>query len=134
MPRFPSREWTLEYCKALNENEAYRKSAKGWVWPILMIVENAPGYEGKKPGLLLKLNNGVCESAEFYEDASNVDAPFILSADYKVWLDIINGKLNPLTAIVRRKLKLVKGSYSTIMRYPIAALNMVATAKKVPIE
>ncbi len=130
MPKFPSREWAEEYCKALNSNEKYARAAKGWVWPILFVVRE----EDRKRGFILKLNNGKCEGVEWFEDASKADAPFILEATLKDWLAVINGKINPLTAIVRRKLALTKGSTSTIMRYPMAALEMVSTAQKVPIE
>ena len=129
MPRFPSREWAEEFCRELNRSESYRRSAKGWVWPILFLVRN-----GEPKGFILKLNNGVCEGVEWVEDPSKADAPFVLEATLSDWLDIIQGKTNPLAAIMRRKLVLAKGSYSTIMRFPVAALEMVKAAQRVPIE
>ena len=129
MPRFPSREWAEEYCRELNRSDAYARSARGWVWPILFVVK-----DGDRKGFVLKLNNGKCEGVEWYDDASQADAPYVLEATLHDWLDIIQGKVNPLTAIMRRKLVLTKGSYSTIMRYPIAALEMVKAAQRVPIE
>lgn len=131
MPKFPSKEWAEGYCKALNESESYRRSAGGWVWPILFKVEAG---EGPSPGFTLKLNNGACEGVEWYDDASKADAPFILSATLRDWLDIIQGKVNPVTAIVRRQLKLEKGDMGTIMRYPLAALEMVKAAQRVGME
>jgi putative sterol carrier protein len=131
MPRFPSREWAEEYCRALNENQNYKRAGKGWVWPILFRVES---QEEVSPGFVLYLENGECKKVEWYDDSSKADAPYVLSATLDDWLDIIRGKTNPLTAIVRRKLKLVKGNYSVIMRYPIAALEMVKSAQKVPME
>ncbi len=129
MPKFPSKEWAEKYCEELNRNEAYARSGKGWVWPMLFLVR---GEERK--GFILKLNNGKCMGVEWYDDPSQADAPFILEATLKDWLDVIQGKVNPLVAIMRRKLVLAKGDYSTVMRYPIAALEMVKTAQKVPIE
>ncbi|MCE4601136.1 MAG: SCP2 sterol-binding domain-containing protein [Desulfurococcales archaeon] len=139
MPRFPSKEWAEAYCRELNNNPNYERSGKGWVWPILFKISKLPEeldkeFEGKKPGFILKLNNGKCEGVEWYDDASQADAPFILSATYNDWLDIISGKINPLTAILRRKLVVEKGNYSVIMRYPIAALEMVKTAQRVGVE
>ncbi len=135
MPRFPSREWAIEYCKSLNNNERYKKAGKGWTWPILFIVEDIPDDIGQgvsgRPGFILYLENGECKKVEWFDDAEGVEAPYVLSAKYSDWLDIIDGKLNPLTAIIRRKLKLVKGDYGTIMRFPIAALEMVKSAQLV---
>ncbi len=131
MPKFPSKEWAEEYCKALNESEGYKRSARGWVWPILFKVESS---EGPSPGFVLKLNNGTCEGVEWYDDSSKAEAPYVLSATLKDWLDIIQGKVNPVTAIVRRQLKVEKGDFATIMRYPLAALEMVKAAQKVKTE
>jgi putative sterol carrier protein len=131
VPKFPSREWAVEYCNALNNSDSYAKSARGWVWPILFVVRES---SGAKKGFVLKLNNGRCEGVEWYDDASSADAPYILEASLDDWIDIIQGKVNPLMAIMRRKLALVKGDYSTIMRFPVAALEMVKAAQKVPIE
>ncbi len=130
MPKFPSREWAEAYCEELNKSERYARSARGWVWPILFVVRS----EGGRQGFVLKLNNGRCEGVEWYDDASQADAPYILEASLSDWLDVISGKVNPIAAIMRRKLVLAKGSYSTIMRYPMAALEMVKAAQRVPIE
>ncbi len=122
-PRFPSREWAEEYCRLLDSSERYRNSGRGWRHPILFKIAGGPGF-------LLYLENGRCKGVEWYDDASGVDAPFILSGSLEDWIDVIKGKVNPLTAIVRRKLKVEKGDISLILRYSIAALEMVNVAQK----
>jgi len=139
MPKFPSKEWAEEYCKVLNSHEPYKKAARGWQWPILFKVRDLPEelrkeYPSGEPGFLINLKDGDCLGVEWYDDASNADAPFIISASYKDWIEIITGKLNPLTAIIRGRLKIEKGDYKTIMRFPIAALEMVEAAKRVGVE
>ncbi len=128
LPEFPSREWAEAYCRALNENESYRAAARGWVWPILFKVRE-PG--GGSKGFILYLRDGRCDGVEWLEDAEKGDAPFVLSAAREAWIEVISGRLNPISAIMRRKLILEKGDYSLIMRFPVAALQMVATAQKV---
>lgn len=130
MPRFPSREWAEEFCRRLNSSEGYRRSARGWVWPILFKIVG----EGGSQGFVVKLNNGVCEGVEWYDDASKADAPFILSASLSEWLEVINGKVSPLMAITRGRLKLEKGDIKKVLRYPVAALEMVKAAQSVPAE
>jgi len=139
MPRFPSREWAEEFCKAINESEGYRRSAKGWVWPILFKVTDLPDelrkiYAGGNPGMKVELDNGVCKGVAWYDDSEGVDSPYIISAKYSDWLDVINGKVHPVSAFVRRRLKLEKGSFATIMRYSMAAVELVKCAQKVGIE
>jgi len=123
--RFPSREWAEEYCRRLDSSERYRNSGRGWRYPILFKI----GSSG--PGFILKLNNGRCLGVEWYDDATSVDAPVIIEADLDDWIDVINGRVNPLIAIMRRKLRVTKGSISTILRYSIAALEMVSVAQSI---
>ena len=139
MPLFPSREWAEEFCRAINESKAYRDSARGWVWPILFKVIDLPDelremYPSGSPGMLVDLEDGVCKGVVFYEDASGTDAPYIISARYRDWIDVINGRIHPLSAFLRRKLRLEKGSIGVIMRYPTAAVELVKCARMVGVE
>lgn len=131
MPKFPSREWAEEYCRQLNSSEEYRRSGRGWVWPILfkMVMD-----DGSVKGIMARLNNGTCEGVEWLDDAQGADAPFILTATLKDWLEIIKGNINPLIAITRGKLKMEKGDVGKILRYPVAALEMVKAAQRVPTD
>lgn len=139
MPRFPSRGWAEAYCEELNRNEGYARSGRGWVWPVLFRVTGLPKelserFGGKEPGFVLMLNNGRCEGVAWYDDSSKADAPFVLSASFDDWLEVISGRLDPLVAIMRRKLVIEKGSFATIMRYSVAALEMVKSAQRVGLE
>ncbi len=133
---FPSREWAEAYCKALNESPEYRRLGKGWVWPILFVVTSLPPelrarYPSGSPGFIADLYDGECRGVRFFDDASGVDAPFILSAKYSDWLDIIAGRESPVSAIVKRKLVLKKGDMAAVLRYASAAMEMVRAAQRV---
>ena len=133
---FPSREWADSYCRALNESPEYKRLGKGWVWPILFIVTELPPslraqYPSGTPGFIADLYNGECRGVRFYEDASSVDAPFIITARYSDWLDVIAGKESPVSAIVKRKLVLKKGDMAAVLRYAAAAMEMVKAAQRV---
>ncbi len=132
---FPSREWAESYCKALNESPEYKRLGRGWVWPILFIVTDLPPdlrarYPSGTPGFIADLYNGECRGVEFYDDASSVDAPFIITAKYSDWLDVIAGKESPVSAIVKRKLILKKGDMAAVLRYASAAMEMVRAAQR----
>ena len=128
MPEFPSREWAEEYCRALNGSEGYRRSARGWVWPILFKVRMP---DGSVRGFVARLNNGRCEGVEWLDDASRGDAPYVISATLDDWLSIIRGEVSPIAAFTRGKLKLEKGSMAMVLRYPLAAMEMVKAAQRV---
>lgn len=122
---FPSKEWAERFCRELDSSERYRNAARGWKYPILFKV----GSRG--PGFLVKLEDGRCLGVEWFSDASSGDAPIVISGELDDWMEVIEGRVNPLTAILRRKLKIEKGDISLILRYSVAALEMVAAAQRV---
>ena len=138
MPEFPSQEWADQFCRLINESEEYRRSAQGWVWPILFTVEDLPEdlkkKYGERPAILVKLENGRCIEASFLNEYTGEEAPFIISGKYDDWRELIEKGMNPVNALVRRKIRLVKGNFSTILRFPKAAIELVNIAKKVGIE
>ncbi len=134
--RFPSPEWAEAYCRALNESPEYRRAGRGWVWPILFIATDLPEdlrsiYPSNNPGFLLDLYDGECRGYKFFDDASKADAPFIISARFGDWVDIILGRESPVSALIRRKLVLRKGDMAAVLRYASAAIEMVKAAQRV---
>ncbi len=135
MPDFPSLEWAEEFCRKVNESEEYRRSAKGWVWPILFTVEDLPeelkGKYGESVGIYVELKDGECLGVRLVYDKDSVDAPFVITGSYDDWMEVIKKGMNPVNALVRRKIRLVKGNFSTILRFPKAAIELVNIAKEV---
>ena len=134
--RFPSPEWAEAYCKALNESPEYRRAGRGWVWPILFIATDLPEdlrriYPAGSPGFIVDLYDGECRGYTFFPDASKADAPFIIPARFSDWVDIIQGRESPVSALIRRKLVLRKGDMAAVLRYASAAIEMVKVAQRV---
>jgi len=134
--RFPSPEWAEAYCKALNESPEYRRTGKGWVWPILFVATDLPEdlrrlYPSDNPGFILDLYDGECRGFRFFEDSLKADAPFIIIAKFSDWIDVIRGRESPVSALIRRKLVLRKGDMVAVLRYASAAIEMVRVAQRV---
>lgn len=138
MVKFPSKEWAEEFCRALNESADYRSAAARWEGDVIFSVINTPSQLGvsEKFAMKLYLKHGQCHGVEVYasESISQADAPYILEADYRTWLDVISGKLQPLPAMVLGKIKVKKGSLATLAQYASAALAMIEVARKVGVE
>lgn len=138
MPLFPSYEWADEFCRRINQSEEYRRSAKGWVWPILFAVIELPdglkSRYGDWVGIYIELKDGECLGVKFVFEKDSVDAPFVITGSYRDWMDVIEKGMNPVNALVRRKIRLVKGNFSTILRYPKAAIELVNIAKEVGLD
>ncbi len=138
MPKFPSKEWAEAFCKALNESSEYRSAAAKWEGDIIFLATNLPPVLviGDKSAMKFCLKHGHCNCVEFYQgdSAAQADAPYILEADYKTWLDVIAGKLQPIPAMVLGKIKVKKGSFSVLAQYVTASLAMIKAAQKVGIQ
>ncbi len=136
LPKFPSSQWAEAYCKALNESSEYRRAGKGWVWPILFVVTDLPDdlrnmYPSNNPGFILDLYDGTCRGFKFFDDSSKADAPFVIVAKFNDWLDVIQGRESPVSALIKRKLVLRKGDMAAVLRYASAAIEMVKVAQRV---
>ncbi len=137
---FPGPEWAKAYCEALNNSEEYRRAGKTWkAGDILFIVENLPEnisrlLGSRKVGFKLDLHEGVCRGVEYYTDPDKADAAFVITASYQDWVKVVTGKLHPTTALMTRKLRVVKGNVAILLRYAQAAIAMVKAAQSVPTE
>ena len=136
---FPSPEWASEFCKRLRENQKYRDSAKKWEGSILFSTINLPREVREvlgrdSVGFLLVLWHGDCRGYKWFDDVSEgeAEADYVLEANYDVWLKVIKGELDPIKALITKKIRIKKGSITTIMRFTLAAINMVKTAQQVP--
>ena len=134
---FPSKEWAEEFCKKLNENKKYGDSAKKWEGSILFVASSLPEhimkkYNGRnKVAFLLDLWHGQCRGSTWYEEVDENIGDYVLDASYENWIKITEGKLDPVKAMITKKMKVKKGSIATIMRFTLAAINMVKTAQQV---
>ncbi len=144
---FPSPQWAEAFCKALNENQEYREAAKDWIWDVVFVASNIPNavvsavaqlmgglsnVTSNAGAMKFRLRNGTCQGSEFYIDASKADADYILEADYTLWKDLIQGKVDPVAAILSRKIRVKKGSFLTLIQFSSAAIKMTNTAMSVP--
>ena len=81
--------------------------------------------------MYLDLYHGKCRRAAQLKGPDEVQTGYILSATYTTWKKVIEGKLDPIQALMMRKLKL-KGDMLQVMHYPKAAKDMVDCVLRVP--
>jgi putative sterol carrier protein len=60
------------------------------------------------------------------------ECDFVLRGDYDVWKQVVAGALDAVVAVSMGKLKLVKGSLTTLMMQTKAAKALVQCARSVP--
>jgi len=123
-------EYLEEVKKRTNEDEEYRKLAKGENESYTMILKAEP-EKGVAADIVVgyKLDDG--EITQIWEGERKTD--FTLSAKYGVWVDILRGKLNAVKALSLRKLK-VKGNFLKLLKSSASTERWVEILQSIPTE
>lgn len=125
---FPSQGWAEAFKVEINGSDAYASAAKNWEGDFYFIVD------GEEPaGLYVDLWHGECRRIEYLTDFSVHSPEFKITGGYDKWRRVIEGKQDPVQALVTRTLKL-DGNLVKIMKNVKAAQELVRCATKVDTE
>jgi len=128
---FGSEAWVEELKTKLNESEAYAEAAKNWEGDFYFIIEptnstlTEPGY------LYLDLWHGKCRKAAVPQSPDEYQPEFTLSGTVKTFRQIMDDGMDPMKAIMTRKIKL-QGNLAKIMRNVKAAHQLVHCCTQIP--
>jgi putative sterol carrier protein len=130
---FPSPEWVAAYGEAINASEAYRTASTEWTHGSVALVLPAQPAIGVPDdvGIWLDLDRGVCRGARLVTRQQAQEAPFVLTAEYRYWKQILKKELGPIAGIMQRKVALV-GSLPIVVRFIKSAEALVDAATRVP--
>lgn len=130
---FPSPEWTAAYGEAINASDEYRAASTDWTHGSVALVMPAQPAIGVPDdvAILLDLDRGLCRSARLVARSDAQQAPFILTAEYRYWKQIIKKELGPIAGIMQRKVAL-QGSLPIVVRFIKSAEALVDAATRVP--
>ncbi len=129
MPLFPSEAWLNALVEKLNADEQYARIAKKWEGDLAFVIEPA-GALDKTLIYYLDLWHGACRGGGVYETLDEVKPAFILRAPYDNFARILKGELDPMQALLTRKL-FVKGNMAVLMRSVPTVLDFVRCAREV---
>jgi putative sterol carrier protein len=132
MPLLPfTQPWADAFRDAINGDAGYRAAGAGWAWPLALVLEPVAEYGYPAGGAVqLELSRGQCDGARAVEPAA-VTAPYALRGDYAAWKSIVRGELDPVTAVMTRRLTLASGSLTTLMMHTRSAKALVECARHV---
>ncbi|HLQ59113.1 MAG TPA: SCP2 sterol-binding domain-containing protein [Gemmatimonadales bacterium] len=130
---FPSPEWVTAYGAAINASDDYRTASTDWTHGSVALVMPAQPAIGvpEDVAILLDLDRGVCRAAQLVARQDAQQAPFILTAEYRYWKQIIKKELGPIAGIMQRKVAL-QGSLPVVVRFIKSAEALVDAATRVP--
>jgi len=129
---FPSPEWLEKLVEKLNTDEQYARIAKNWEGDMACVFE--PGGPLKEQQIYyLDLWHGKCRKATILKDLAEVKPAFILKAPYENFVRVVKGELDPMQAMLTRKLQ-VQGSMAYMMRNVPTVLDFVRCLKEITTE
>ncbi len=134
MVQFGTLQWIEQFVTTLNKNKAYEEAAETWEGDFLFIVW--PSKEGgnvEEIVMYMDLWHGKCREYALLPNREARETAFIYEGEYANWKEIIEGRLDPIKALLTRKMKL-KGDRAKVMRATRAAKELVRTAQMVKTE
>jgi putative sterol carrier protein len=134
MAIFPSDEWLTAFCRLVDASKEYGGAAATWEGDIAFLFEAEPDRGVPRDvWALLELWHGACRSARLVEPAEGERAPYVISAPYSRWKEVLREELDPIKGMMQGKLKL-RGDLPTIVRHVRAANELVHLTTLVPTE
>jgi putative sterol carrier protein len=129
MAQFPTDEWVESLQTKLNSDEHYAQVARNWEGDIRFIVDPG-GPLTETVFFYLDLWHGKCREACMETEQSDRKAAFILRAPYDQFVRVLLGELDPMQAMLTRKLS-VAGSMAFMMRNIPTVLDFVRCCREV---
>ena len=129
---FPSMEWLIALKDKLNSDENYKKIASKWEGDIIFDISPTGALE-EQLVFFIGLWHGECLGVEELESPDDKEAVFILEADYDNIVKVLKGQLDPMQAMLTRKLK-IKGNLGVMMRNVPTVFQFVKCAQEITDE
>lgn len=124
--------WCAGVCRALNEREAFRAAAAGWEGDVVLEMSAGAG-EGvpSDRAVWLDPGGGRCTGARVASEADRAGAAYVLRADPSTWKRLLAGEMEPVSAVMAGRLRLVRGNLLALAKHAGAAREIVAAAASV---
>jgi len=127
MLRFLSSEWTEGLVREINASDTYRRAGARWEGGVGLVVR---GHGEVAPaGVALDLAGGVCRNGESFVGNAPEEMRLVLEGELETWKDLLGGRIEPVSAVLRGKLRLTRGSLSELLPQAEAAKHLLLAAR-----
>lgn len=131
--KFPTPEWLQALHEKINTDEHYAKIASKWEGDLGLIFEPA-GPLTEKLYYYLDLWHGKCRKVAVLPDGlGDLKPAFVATATYDNMVKILTGQLDPMGAMMTRKLH-IEGNMVMLMRQIPTVLDFVRCCREVTSE
>lgn len=117
MARFPSKEWCEQAVRLVNEDPERSLAAQGWQGEIGIIVDAEPGKLSRAFVVHVVPRDSRIEKLRVLDDPDDLDEydpAYLARAPYTVWKQLLQGSLDPVEAVLRRRIA-VKGDLQQLI-------------------
>ena len=129
---FATDAWIKRLGEECNKSETYREAARNWEGDVYFVVK-AEGRLQETVYMYIDLYHGQCRRAFVPEDYTTLNPEFWISGSVGAWKEVAEKNMNPLKALLTRKLSL-KGNMTKIMRSAKAAQALMSCSKNFETE
>lgn len=129
MARFPEAEWLMALQAKLNQDEKYAQVARNWEGDMLYVIEPS-GPLKERVMYYLDLWHGQCRQAYVVREDQAIKPAFILKAPYENYVRLLKGELDPMQALLTRKIG-VQGNMTMLLRNVPTVLDFVRCCREV---
>lgn len=125
-PVYPSDEWIESFQLVCNNDPEFRDACASFSGKMLWQIEEEPGKLPRSILLFSWPDHGYIREAQALGKAEDrPDVEYIITGKYSVWKAIVKGELEPVRALITRKVKLTKGSQMKLLKQVRMAMRMM---------
>jgi len=128
---FGTEAWLSRFAEELNTSEGYAEAAKNWEGDLYFVIEAEGSTLSHNVYMYLDLWHGKCRQIAMPQTPDEFEPEFTFTGSVKTFKQIIDEGLDPIKAIITRKLKL-QGNLAKIMRNVRAANQLVRCSTHIP--
>jgi putative sterol carrier protein len=126
---FLNQAWVDRLVEKLNSDARYAQIASKWEGDFAFVIE--PTGDLTQPIFIyVDLWHGTCRSGRFLLGLQDITAAFTMTATYEDIKKVLTGKLDPMQALMIRKLRL-QGSMAYMMRNAPTVIDFVRCAREI---
>jgi len=128
---FGSDEWIKQLMVELNKSETYAEAAKNWEGDICFVIDPKDSALDHEVYMYVDLWHGKCRSARILSGKDELKPEFTIGGTVKAFHEVIDNGLDPMKALLTRKLKLT-GNMAKIMKNVKSANQLVLCTTYIP--
>ena len=121
--------WARGWAQELNSSEKYRQAACNWHGSICFRLRDR--NPGKERCVFLDLKEGICRGARIATPEDRESADYVLAARERIWRRLVEGRTDPLVALMTGLIKFERGRLMDFAAHTDAAKELMRAAQRI---